>query len=198
MKNSLIMILLLLFSSCGKQKQNKVYIEKNDRDSISPDISKSIENQIRTNHPCPSGERRLSSYRAKIENPIQRNNYSKVRGAITSGHLSTEGKEKKVYTGTNANGDLFFATQLYDGNSNVGYNLTLSLCTDGNLVTKAPTGIDWYANYGMVLSATGDCGKIVSKLLVSFPNRTVSDWRGNSRSVTHREVLEFYGVNECP
>ena len=196
MRKLLVIFALFFFPSCGKQKTNKVILDREV--PVHSDISKKIENSIKAGYSCPSGESRLSPYPGKIENPIERTNYTKVRGAITKGHLPRDGKETTVYTGTNINGDLFFVTKLYDGNGNVGYNLTLSLCTDGGLVTRPPTDIDWYANYGMVLSATGSCGKVVSKLLVTFPDRVVSDWNGNSQSVAHREILEFYNVDKCP
>lgn len=180
LKNSLNLCLIvsaLVLTSCGK-KENKVSsgsgLFSSSTNSLQTSAGQTISNQVtslKNSVACLSGYRLSNDVNFYVSGGIIATN--KIGGNFQlSPNLSPQGGQiNKMWIGVSAYRDLMFVTQVMNGSSVVGFNVTLSFCEMKNSYANLPSIISnergltgFTAPYGIIVDSATSCGYNVVNL----------------------------------
>ena len=176
--NLCLIVSALILTSCGK-KENKVSSTGvTDQISTSNPLFSSpagatIVNQvnsIKSNMACLNGYRLAKDMNFYVQGGVLGSN--RIGGNWIEGFMpSTNGQINKMWVGVSAYRDLMFVTQVMNGSSVVGFNVTLSFCEMKNSYPSLPSIIsneraltNFITPNGIFVSSTATCGYNVVSL----------------------------------
>ncbi len=171
--NLCLVVSALILTSCGK-KENKV--NSNGAASASPFNTSSssfstndgsvIVNQVntlKTSMPCMNGYRLNKDVSFYTQGGIVGAN--RIRGNWVPGFSPNGGAVNKMWVGVSAFRDLMFVTQVMNGSTVMGFNVTLSFCEMKNASSGFPSVISnerELTNFStpgdIIVEATARCG----------------------------------------
>lgn len=177
--NLCLVVSALLLTSCGK-KENKV----NSTSGLSTQISSSNPlfssatgstivtqvNSIKASVACLNGYRLTNDVNFYVQGGILGSN--RIGGNWVEGFMpSSSGLVNKMWIGVSAYRDLMFVTQVMNGSTVAGFNVTLSFCEMKNASASLPSVIsneraltNFITPNGIVVSSTATCGYNVVSL----------------------------------
>lgn len=144
--NLLLVVSALVLISCGK-KENKVSSSVSSatpfstgNDSLYTSEGSIIVNQVKSikeNMPCLTGNRLVKDVNFYVQNGSKGAN--RIGGTWTPGFSPQGGKINKMWIGVSAFRDLMFVTQVMNGSSVIGFNVTMSFCEMKNSYAGLPS-----------------------------------------------------------
>lgn len=177
--NLCLVVSALLLTSCGK-KENKVSSSGvsgsspfyTGNASLNSSAGSTIVNQvqsIKSSVACLNGYRLTNDVSFYVQGGIIGSN--RIGGNWISGFSPNGGTVNKMWIGVSAYRDLMFVTQVMNGSSVMGFNVTLSFCEMKNASPSLPSVIsneraltNFLTPSGIVVSSTATCGYNVVSL----------------------------------
>jgi hypothetical protein len=177
--NLCLVVSALLLTSCGK-KENKVSSNGvsgsspfyTGNSSLNSAAGSTIVNQvqsIKSSVACLNGYRLTNDVSFYVQGGIIGSN--RIGGNWISGFSPNGGTVNKMWIGVSAYRDLMFVTQVMNGSSVMGFNVTLSFCEMKNASASLPSVIsneraltNFVTPNGIVVSSTATCGYNVVSL----------------------------------
>jgi hypothetical protein len=204
LKHSITLSLLvsaLMLASCGKS-ENKVGSStysgsspfSTSNSAFNTTIGSTIVAQaqsIKNNVACLNGGYRLTNDVSFYINGGYLSG-TKIGGNWASGFL-TNGTVSKMWVGVSAYRDIMFVTQVANGSTVTGFNVTISFCELKNSYTSLPSIISnersldtFTAPYGIILDSNTYCGYSVVDLA---QNTTIISRRSTSNPYSTSDVV---------
>jgi hypothetical protein len=176
--NLCLIVSALILTSCGK-KENKVSPTglTNQISASNPLFSSAAGttivnqvNSIKASMSCLNGYRLTNDVNFYVQGGVLGSN--KIGGNWIEGFMpSTNGQVNKMWIGVSAYRDLMFVTQVMNGSTVAGFNVTLSFCEMKNASASLPSVVSneraltrFVTPNGIVVSSTATCGYNVVSL----------------------------------
>ena len=177
--NLCLIVSALILTSCGK-KENKVssggvsnsspfYTGNNSLNTTDGAVILNQAQALKTSIPCINGYRLTKDVSFYTQNGIRGSN--RIGGNWVSGFSPQGGTINKMWIGVSAFRDLMFVTQVMNGTTVMGFNVTMSFCEMKNSNPGYPSVISnereltHFATPGdIIVEATARCGYNVVSL----------------------------------
>ena len=170
--NLCLIVSALVLTSCGK-KENKVssgiagsspFYTGNT--SLNTNAGSTIINQVQSikdGMPCMSGYRLTKDVSFYVQNGLRGSN--RIGGNWVSGFSPQGGSINKMWIGVSSYRDLMFVTQVMNGSSVIGFNVTMSFCEMKNSYPGLPSVIsnereltNFATPNDIIVESTARCG----------------------------------------
>jgi len=156
-KLAMIVLILTLFSACGKK--NKAPRHRSGHIPGAPNYSiqdaASI-NNYKNRVSCSYGQgRRIPDVTFNTTGGAQSASRTTVYGPFQPGILG--GNISKVYVGASTFGDIITVSKMTSGASVVGYNISFSLCNNSPLIMNG-RGVSNLQTTGIIIDDDANCG----------------------------------------